>query len=275
MSAVAPRTVEEAVALLAARPELTVVAGGTDVMVGVNDGRHQVDGWLSLRRIPDLREITDHGDTLDIGAATTFDDVLRQLAHRTPGLARAARTVGSPQIRSAGTIGGNVVTASPAADAVPMLLCHDAEVELVAAGGARRVDLAEFATGPKRTVLAPGELLRSVRLTSLGGVESFAKVGTRNAMVIAVCSLAARLDVERDIARVAVGSAAPTVVRAREAEAHLLDPRGADTFADVVVASAAPIDDVRATAAYRRHALHVLARRAHAWLWSATSGRAA
>lgn len=264
---VSPTTVDEAVTSMAERPELYVVHGGTDVMVAVNEGRTEVAGWLSLRRLRELARIERDGEAVTLGAGVTFAAIERDLAACTPGLAAAARTVGSPQIRRAGTVGGNIATASPAADSVPALLCHDAEVELRSRAGTRWVPLEQFTTGPKRTVRRDDELITAVHLPSTGGIETFAKVGTRNAMVISVCSLAARLDPARGVARVAIGSVAPVVRRVRTAEAALLDREAADEFAAEVVGAASPIDDARASAAYRRHALGVLARRAHARLW--------
>lgn len=275
-----PRSIAEAVDLMAARPNAVVVHGGTDVMVQVNEGHRHVEDWISLRAVDDLRgwrSDQQDGPSLVLGAGLTFADIVTdpQLGALLPSLAQAARTVGSPQIRTAATIGGNVVTASPAADSVPVLVCHDAVVDLVSASGHRSVALEAFSTGPKRTVLDRGELVRSVRVPPTGGVATFAKVGTRNAMVISVCSIAARLDLATGTARVAIGSAAPTVRRAHDAEQFLPDERAADDFADAVVAASAPIDDVRSTAAYRRRALHVLARRVHGWLWADAARSAA
>jgi CO/xanthine dehydrogenase FAD-binding subunit len=178
------------------------------------------------------------------------------LADLLPALAEASRTVGSPQIRNRGTIGGNLGTASPAGDALPPLLIEDAEVEVVSVRGARRLPLAEFVVGVKRNALAPDELIVAVRLEPTGSRQTFMKVGPRNAMVIAVCSLALAVDRERGQVRAAFGSAAPmpTLVTASLAQA--------DGFPDVVAEAASPIDDVRGTAEYRRHALRVLARRA-------------
>ena len=272
---VVPESLDEALSALAARPELRVVCGGTDVMVGVNEGVTDVAGWLSLRRVAELQrlELTERAGL--VGSGVTFARLMSETAPSRTALAAAARTVGSPQIRHAGTVGGNLATASPAADAVPPLLCHDSVVELASVRGSRRVPLEHFATGPKRTVRAPDEIIVGVHLGPSGGVETFAKIGTRNAMVISVCSLAARLDLPNGLARVAIGSVAPTVLRVEQAEAALLDARGADDFADVVASAASPIDDARATASYRRHAIGVLARRSHAWLWRSVNEGAA
>ena len=266
--AATPRSLDEAIRIRADDPERRIVHGGTDVMVGVNAGTVDIERWLSLRRVSELSERSyDDAGCLLLGAGTTFAGLSSAEGQHLTALQMAARTVGSAQIRSAGTIGGNLVTASPAADAVPPLFCYDADVELQSTRGVRTVALTDFFTGPKATVLANDELLTRIRLNSTGGVEWFSKIGTRNAMVISVCSLAARLDPENGVARVAIGSVAPTVRRAVDAEAMLLDPTAADEFAEAVVASAAPIDDVRSTAHYRRRALGVLARRVHGRLW--------
>jgi CO/xanthine dehydrogenase FAD-binding subunit len=196
--------------------------------------------------------------------------------------AQASRSVGSPQIRNRGTIGGNLGTASPAGDALPVLAAHDGEVVLAAAGGRRRtVPWREFFVGPKRTALAPEELILGARWAVPRGPQSFSKVGTRNAMVIAVASLCFVVDEEGRTVRVALGSVGPTVLRAPEAETFLADalsraggwedpsaplsPQDREGFAERVAAAATPIDDVRGTAPYRRHACRVLAGRALAW----------
>jgi CO/xanthine dehydrogenase FAD-binding subunit len=201
-----------------------------------------------------------------------------------PGLAQASRTVGSPQIRNRGTIGGNLGSASPAGDAHPPLLAAGAVVELASVSGVRRVPAGEFFTGPKKSVLAPDELIAAVLLPSAPGPQQFAKVGTRNAMVIAVCSVAVALDVDSRRVGTGIGSAAPTPVRAPDAEALSAElpweTRGdlpeslARRFGELVAAAAAPIDDVRGTAAYRRNALSVLGRRTLTWAWTEYKGAA-
>jgi len=170
-----------------------------------------------------------------------------------PALAEASRTVGSPQIRNRGTIGGNLGTASPAGDALPPLAIEGAEVECVSVRGSRRLPLLDFVTGVKRTALEPDELIVSVWVTPSGAPQTFMKVGPRNAMVIAVVALAVSAG---DELRASLGSASPRPVL-------VTAPRDeADSFPDLVAAAASPIDDVRGTAAYRTHALRVLARRA-------------
>jgi CO/xanthine dehydrogenase FAD-binding subunit len=179
----------------------------------------------------------------------------RPLAELLPALAEASRTVGSPQIRNRGTIGGNLGTASPAGDALPPLLVEDAEIEVASVDGERRIPLADFLTGPKRNALAPNELIVAVHLTPSGRPQTFMKIGPRNAMVIAVVALAVLADRERGELRAAFGSAAPvtTLVTASLDEA--------EGFPELVAAAASPIDDVRGSAAYRRHALRILATR--------------
>jgi CO/xanthine dehydrogenase FAD-binding subunit len=170
-----------------------------------------------------------------------------------PALAEASRTVGSPQIRNRGTIGGNLATASPAGDALPPLAIEDAEIECVSVRGARRVALLDFVTGVKRNALADDELIAAVWVTPSRAAQTFMKVGPRNAMVIAVVSLAVSTGEEL---RASIGSASPRPVLVRA-------PRGeAASFPELVAEAATPIDDVRGTAAYRSHALRVLTARA-------------
>jgi CO/xanthine dehydrogenase FAD-binding subunit len=272
-SCFSPTTLDQAIDLLAAMPHLRVVNGGTDVMVGVNAGSATVDGWLNLRRVEDLRGIEHIDRGLRIGGGVTFAEIEQALAHEVPALAMAARTVGSRQIRSVGTIGGNLATASPAGDALPPLLVLDTEVDLVSPRGMRTVRLNEFLVGPKRSACAPDELVAAVVLTDCKGAQHFAKVGTRNAMVISICSLAARLDAKRGHARVAAGSVGPTALVLDIAAGLLLQRDGADDFADTVAQSVSPIDDHRATADYRRASVRVLAQRIHHHLWSEQVGR--
>jgi CO/xanthine dehydrogenase FAD-binding subunit len=262
--AVLPRTLAGALTARSDDRRRVVVAGGTDVMVDVNAGRRSPSGWLSLRHVAELQRVERRDGSLFLGAGVTFTRIERELADAAPALAQAARTVGSAQIRNAATIGGNLVTASPAGDALPVLAACDAHVEVASVRGTRVVPLDDFLLGPKRTALADDELLVGVHLRRTGGRQAFAKVGPRGAMVIARCSLAARLD--GDDAGVGIGAAGPRAVAVPEAAAVLAAGGSADDFADAVVASAAPIDDGRATAAYRLQALAVVARRMHGWV---------
>jgi CO/xanthine dehydrogenase FAD-binding subunit len=252
----------------ASLPDAVPVAGGTDVMVGINFGRLRPPALLDLTQVPELTAIDRSGRPLRIGAGVTYTRLIAELADVLPGLAMAAKTVGSPQIRNRGTIGGNLGTASPAGDCHPALLVADAEVEVGSVRGTRVIPVAEFFVGPKRNALAPDELITAVLVPPATGPQLFAKVGTRNAMVIAVTSLA--LAFRGDEVRVAMGSAGPTPLRATQAESFLagageITDAVTRRFGELVAAAAEPIDDVRGTADYRRHALGVLARRMLTW----------
>lgn len=271
----APGTWEEALAAKAERPDALPIAGGTDVMVELNFARRRPPALLDLTRITELTEWGSDGSLLRIGAGVTYRRLIDELGARLPGLAMASRTVGSPQIRNRGTIGGNLGSASPAGDAHPPLLAAGAVVVLASVRGTRQVPVADFFTGPKRSVLAPDELIEAVLVPPAAGPQQFAKVGTRNAMVIAVCAFALNLDLERRAAGTGIGSAAPTPIRSAGAESLLASVRWdrplpestVEHFGELVAAAASPIDDVRGTAAYRRRALAVLARRTLTWAW--------
>jgi CO/xanthine dehydrogenase FAD-binding subunit len=280
---VAPTRWEDALAEKAARPEVVPIAGGTDLMVAMNAGRLRPPGLLDLTRVDALAAFGRDGGLLRIGAGLPYAWLAAELGELSPGLAAAARTVGSPQIRNRGTVGGNLGSASPAGDAHPPLLAAGAMVDVASVRGPRRIPVAEFFTGVKRTVLAPDELIAAVELPVARGPQEFAKVGTRNAMVIAVCSVAIALDPVARAVGTGLGSVAPTPRRAREAEAFLaaeLAGRGlwesrdalpepvVARFGELVAAAAAPIDDLRGAAAYRRHALAVLGRRLLARGWT-------
>jgi len=250
------------------------------VMVDVNFGRARPEAILDLTRVRALAEWEERDRALRIGAGVSYTTAIADLGGRLPGLAAASRTVGSPQIRNRGTIGGNLGSSSPAGDALPPLYASEADVELASTRGTRRVPVVEFITGPKRNVLEPDELIAAVHVKPARGAQQFSKIGTRNAMVIAVCSFAIALDDERRTVGTCLGSAAPTPRRAPEAEAFIagaldwdgrnaIDPEALDRFGALVADAASPIDDQRGSAVYRRHALSVLARRALTWAWSA------
>ena len=251
-----PRSLEEALSLKAEHPAARPIAGGTDLLVELNFDRTRPDAILNLAEVRELAVWSRENGSLRLGAGLTYTELMRApLADELPALAEASRTVGSPQIRNRGTIGGNLGTASPAGDALPPLLVEEAEVELASVRGTRRVALGEFLVGPKRNALAHDELIAAVLVRPSGQPQTFMKVGPRNAMVIAVCSLALVADRERGELRAAYGSSGPVVGLVRA-------PADADDFAERVAAAASPIDDVRGTAVYRRHALRVLTGRA-------------
>ena len=249
-------------------------------MVDINFGRARPAGLLDLTSVEgfDSWELIEEGRTVRIGAGVSFTRIIDELGHLCPALAQAARTVGSPQIRNRGTVAGNLATASPAGDAHPVLLASWARVEVESLRGPRLIDIDDFFVGPKRSALNPDELIRAVRIPAATGPQQFAKVGPRNAMVIATASFALNLDVAARRVGTGIGSAGPTPLRARDAEQMLeealtdrWDAPGAvgdgvpGRFGALVAEAASPIDDVRGSAAYRRHALSVLARRCLTW----------
>jgi CO/xanthine dehydrogenase FAD-binding subunit len=257
MDVLTPRSLDEALRLRAEVPGALAIQGGTDVMVDLNFDRRRPDALLNLNEVAELRGWSRENGTLRLGAGLTYTEAMEgELAGVLPALAEASRTVGSPQIRNRGTLGGNLGTASPAGDALPPLLISDGEVEVASVRGSRRLPLVEFLVGPKRNALGDDELIVAVRVRAGGDAQTFMKVGPRNAMVIAVVSLAVGVDRERGVASAAFGSAGPvpTLVTASLEDAS--------SFPEQVAAAASPIDDVRGSAAYRRHALRVLAARA-------------
>ncbi|CAM3774593.1 xanthine dehydrogenase family protein subunit M [Kibdelosporangium persicum] len=275
-----PVSLGEALEMKAARPEAVPIAGGTDVMVELNFDHRRPAALLDLTRVAELAEWSRDDSVVTFGAALPYTRLINELGTDLPGLAIASRTVGSPQIRNRGTVGGNLGAASPAGDTHPVLLASDAVVEVASARGTRSIPASEFYLGVKRNALEPDELITSIRLPKATGPQQFAKVGTRNAMVIAVCSFAISLHPNESRAGAAIGSAAPTPRRVRQAEDFLTEvldwespqalPDSAKRrFGELVASAAEPIDDVRGSAAYRKHALAVLARRALGWAWDA------
>ncbi len=281
MSVLAPATLDEVLSRLVERPGSLVLSGGTDVMVEINMAhRSAPDDVVALRRVEELRRWRQDPDpaggpgTVTIGAALPYAAMEREpLCELFPALAEAARTVGSPQIRAAGTLGGNLGTASPAGDGLPVLYALDATVQLRAADRQRDVPVGEFIVGVKQNVLAPGELITGVTLPVRRGWQGFSKVGVRNAMVIATASACLAVDRDRGTVALALGAVAPTIVRCRTAEGWLAgevdltaerpdvsDPLARE-FGRRAAADARPIDDHRSTAAYRAHAVGVLSSR--------------
>jgi CO/xanthine dehydrogenase FAD-binding subunit len=269
-----PRSLEEALELRSAHPEAVPVAGATDVMVEVNMHGLRPPAVLDLSRVDELLGWSREGDVVRVGAGMTFERIGHELAGFPP-LAQAARAFASPPVRRRATIGGNVATASPAGDGLAVLAAYDADVVLAAAGRPeRRVRWSDFVTGPKRTTLCCDELIAGVEWRPVDGPGSFSKLGVRNGMVIAVASACVQLDAGAHRVRLALGSVGPTVLRAPRAEelASSLDwvrPGGAlAQVGRLAAAETRPIDDGRGSAAYRRHAVEVLAARALGWAFA-------
>ena len=274
MTVAVPASLGDALDALSARPHAHVLAGGTDFMVEVNDGRRRPAAVVCTRAVPELRSWDLDGEVVRIGAGVTYRQLMdAPLAQLVPGLAQAARTVGSPPIRNAGTIGGNLATASPAGDTLPVLAALDARVEVAGPGGARELGWSELIVGPKQTTLQPGELIVAVRVPARASGQEYLKVGVRNAMVIAVASLAMIVDPAGRRVGIGLGSVGPMPLRAPEAEGWLAEMVDWDSMrvspgedlgrlAELVRAAARPIDDHRSSARYRTHAVGVLAVRA-------------
>ena len=282
MEFVAPTTWDEALRVKSEHPDAVPICGGTDVMVELNFDRRRPEVLLDLTRIPDLRVWDDESGHVRLGAGVTYARVIDELGDTLPGLAMASRTVGSPQIRNRGTVGGNLGAASPAGDSHPPLLATDTAVVVESVRGERAIAIADFYTGVKQTSLEPDELIREVLVAVPSGPQQFAKIGPRNAMVIAVTAFSLALDPDRQRIGTGLGSAAPTPRRALDAEhfiaAELTDSQMWSTrtglsdtlaveFGRLVAGAADPIDDVRGTGDYRRHAISVMARRTLSWAW--------
>ncbi len=271
MALAVPSTLDEAIDAVAGAPDAQLLAGGTDFCVQVSFGLRRPTGVVSLRRVDDLRGWSADSDTITIGASTTYTAMIEQLTGLLPALAGAARSVGSPQIRNMGTLGGNVATASPAGDTLPVLLGLDARVGLAGTTGRRSVALHDLVTGPKRTSMLPGEIIVDVTTRRPRGPQHFLKVGTRNAMVISIASAAVGIDPEAETVSCALGSVGPVPLRAPQAEAFAASEidwaamTASDSalarFGSLAASEASPIDDHRSSAAYRRAAVAVIAER--------------
>ncbi|WP_406481049.1 FAD binding domain-containing protein [Streptomyces platensis] len=282
-----PASWEEALAAKAEHPTAVPIAGGTDVMVEINFDHRRPEYLLDLNRIGDLSEWEVGEKTVRLGASVSYTRIMENLRAELPGLALASHTVASPQIRNRGGVGGNLGTASPAGDAHPALLASGGAVEVESVRGRRMIPIDDFYVGVKRNAMEPDELIRSVHLPKADGPQQFSKVGTRNAMVIAVCAFGIALHPETRTVRTGIGSAAPTPVRAREAEEFLaaaleeggfwesgdtIPPSVAKQFAQLAAGACNPIDDVRGSATYRRHAVGIMARRTLGWTWESYRG---
>ncbi|MFZ9565371.1 MAG: FAD binding domain-containing protein [Ilumatobacteraceae bacterium] len=273
MPVLRPTSVDQLLDILANDPSASLLAGGTDLMVEVNLHGRRPATVVSVRALEELAEWSHRSGRVTIGAGLPYADMEKgPLAQLVPALAQAARTVGSPQIRAAGTIGGNLGTCSPAGDTLPVLAALNATIHVLHRDGVRDVPFSDFMVGVKRNCLRPGEFVHSVTVPVVEGWQGYAKVGTRNAMVISTASACLVHDAVEGLVSIALGAVGPTIIRATEAESWLarnVSLRGslsissdiATEFGRRVAAEARPISDHRSTAEYRRHAISVLARR--------------
>ena len=259
-----PHTVGETYQLLGDRAEaIRVLAGGTDLMVLMNAGKLDAGEFLDIWGVDELRGIADEGATLRIGSLTTYTQLIRSplVQQYAPALVAASRTIGAVQIQNRGTIGGNIVNASPAGDTLPVLAASEAEIEIGSLRGTRRVPLNQFYTAYRRTLLQPDELVLNVRLPKLrsGERDFFFKVGTRRAQAISKVVMSARaktLEGRIESIQIGIGSVAPTVIRARDTEGLLMGraitPALIDQARGEIAREIKPISDLRSTEHYRR-----------------------
>lgn len=275
MTVLMPRTVDEALAALTKMPDALVLAGGTDLMVEVNFNRRRLTDVIALRKVEALSHwsVSPDGMTLTIGAGLPFATMEHgTIAELVPALSQAARTVGSPQIRAVGTLGGNLGTCSPAGDGLPVLAALDAIIHLRSSSGPRDVRFHDFMVGVKRNTRAADELITGITVPVLAGWQGYSKVGVRNAMVIAIASACLVVDTTGGTVRLALGAVGPTIIRCRETEqwfsqqhdissVNPISTALAAEFGHRAAAEARPIDDHRSTAIYRQHAIAILAKR--------------
>ena len=255
-----PKSLPDALKMLRDEGPLVPLAGCTDLYVSLNFGSLSDARFLNLWRLDRLRAIQMRGELLSIGALATYTELIQSplVRRRLPMLAAAAREIGGVQIQNRGTIGGNVANASPAGDTLPVLAAAEAIVVLASTSGTRRVPFTEFYTGYRQTVRRPGELIVALEIPAVRGQQRFRKVGTRAAQAISKVVVAA---VVGDRPRIALGSVAPTVIRARRTEAALAAGASIADAQETLIAEIAPIDDIRSTAEYRRRvAANLLAR---------------
>lgn len=275
MTVVVPTNLEDALEALRSMPNAQIIAGGTDLMVEVNFNRRKVTDVIALRRVSELNtwSVSQDGNFVTIGSGVPYFKMESgEIANLLPALAQAARTVGSPQIRAVATLGGNLGTCSPAGDGLPVLFALDAVVHLRSASNNRDVSIHDFMVGVKRNIRNSDEIITAVTLPVRSGWQGYAKVGVRNAMVIATASACLSIDKINKSAHLALGSVGPTIIRCRQAEAWIASQHDlasstqipenvAREFGEIAASESRPIDDHRSTAQYRRHAISILSRR--------------
>jgi len=274
MTVIVAKELSTALAALREHADARLIQGGTDLMVEINFNHVKPTTMVSLRDIEVLRTIqTDSQGIMSIGSGVPYSIIEGEpVLTAIPALAQAARTVGSPQIRAAGSLGGNLGTCSPAGDTLPVMFALDAMIHLKTLDSHRVVSIHEFMTGVKRSVRQHDEVITSIDFPIVRGWQGYSKVGVRNAMVISVASACLVADHDKANVRLALGSVGPTIIRCREAEAWLASSQDltagqtisldvANEFGKRAAAESSPIDDHRSTAEYRRHAISVLASR--------------
>jgi CO/xanthine dehydrogenase FAD-binding subunit len=274
MTVIVAKELSTALAALREHADARLIQGGTDLMVEINFNHVKPTTMVSLRDIAALRTIqTDSQGIMSIGSGVPYSIIEGEPVLTTiPALAQAARTVGSPQIRAAGSLGGNLGTCSPAGDTLPVMFALDAMIHLNTLDSHRIVSIHDFMTGVKRSVRQHDEVITSIDFPIVRGWQGYSKVGVRNAMVISVASACLVADHDNANVRLALGSVGPTIIRCREAEAWLASSQDltagqtisldvANEFGKRAAAESSPIDDHRSTAEYRRHAISVLASR--------------
>ena len=274
MTVIVAKELNTALAALREHHDARLIQGGTDLMVEINFNHVKPTTMISLRDVASLRTIRrDQTGTLSIGSGVPYSVIEGEpVLSEIPALAQAARTVGSPQIRAAGSLGGNLGTCSPAGDTLPVMFALDAMIHLNTLDSTRVVSIHDFMTGVKRSVRQQDEIITSIDFPIINGWQGYSKVGVRNAMVISVASACLVADHENSDVRIALGSVGPTIIRCREAEAWLKSSQDlsagqsisldvANEFGRRAASESSPIDDHRSTAQYRRHAISVLASR--------------
>ena len=274
MTVIVAKELNTALAALREHHDARLIQGGTDLMVEINFNHVKPTTMISLRDVASLRAIRrDQPGTLSIGSGVPYSVIEGEpVLSEIPALAQAARTVGSPQIRAAGSLGGNLGTCSPAGDTLPVMFALDAMIHLNTIDSTRVVSIHDFMTGVKRSVRHHDEIITSIDFPIINGWQGYSKVGVRNAMVISVASACLVADHENANVRIALGSVGPTIIRCREAEAWLKSTQDlsagqsisldvANEFGRRAAGESSPIDDHRSTAQYRRHAISVLASR--------------
>ena len=274
MSVHIARNVDDVLENLSGRTDGTILAGGTDLLVEINFGRIRPTHVVAIDRVDELKDHSRNGQ-VRMGALVTYTRML-ETDVGSPALQEAARTIGSPQIRNTATIGGNLGTCSPAGDALPVLAALDATVVLRSSKGERRMAFGDFMTGPKKSVRRPDELIVAAEWNEAGAAQTYMFAATRNAMAISIAGLALVVDRSRRRVGLGLGSCGPTIIRAGEAERfaqglfeeagwekpHRPSEAATKEFGRLAAGAAKPIDDVRGTAAYRRHVLAIMGARA-------------